>query len=480
MGSLRNLTGLPALAASRYLALPLALVAGACTHAQVAAPQSAIPVPAQFTGIGLNAASVDIAEYWRLLDDPLLTRLVEQAVSENRDLAQAAARLDLARSQLRGARAGYLPTITATGSANRDLSDGNPGSTAFSLGADASWEADLFGRIGNNVAASQADLAAAGYSLADLQRAVVGQVAISTVNARALAQQLAIARATLAYQDDNLAIARWRNQAGLVDSLDVEQARSQRAQTAATIPQLESSLAATANALSTLAGEPPGRVLAAFAAEAAPVPEPVDITAFAAPADVLRRRPDVRGAEASLIAASARIGVARAQLLPALRLGGTLGTGSLGLLGLFDALTAGAFASVSQLLFDGGRTAAQIEGAEASARGAQAAWEGTILRALEEVESAAVDQRTSAERLALTGEAADAASNAAVLARSQYQAGLTDFRTLLSAENQLLSARNQQVSAAADRAIAFIRLTQALGGGWAPQDFPLPASDKAD
>jgi NodT family efflux transporter outer membrane factor (OMF) lipoprotein len=461
-------------------ALPLALLAGGCTHAPVSAPQATVAVPAQWAESDPAPISVDITQYWRLLDDPLLVDLVQKAVANNRDLAQSAGRLDLARSQLRSARAGYMPTITGSGSANRDLGDGNPGATLYSLGADASWEADLFGRVGYDVAASQADLAAAGYSLADLQRAIVGQVAISAINARSLALQLAIARATLTYQEDNLEIARWRNQAGLVDSLDVEQARTQRAQTAATIPQLESSLAATANALSTLAGEPPGRVLDAYTTQTLPMLTPPPMAGFEAPADVLRRRPDVRGAEANLIAASARIGLARAQLLPALRLGGNIGTGSLGLSGLLDTLTAGIFASVSQLIFDGGRTASQVEGAEASARVAQAAWEGTILQALEEVESAAVDQRSATERVALTDEAADAAANAAVLARSQYQAGLVDFRTLLSAENQLLSARNQQVSAQADRAAAFVRLTQALGGGWTPEDISIPATDRAD
>ena len=143
----------------------------------------------------------------------------------------------------------------------RDVGDFASKDFNFSIGADASWEADLFGRISGNVAASRADLEAAGYSLADIQRLIVGQVALGTIQARATALQLAIARDTLNYQDDNLQIARWRNQAGLVSSLDVEQARSQRAATAATIPQLESSLAARANAISTLIGEPPGRVL---------------------------------------------------------------------------------------------------------------------------------------------------------------------------------------------------------------------------
>ncbi len=472
------------MARTSVLAL-VALTMAGCAQPQVAPPQATVTVPVEWAESDPAPISVDIAEYWRLLNDPLLTELVEGAVANNRNLAQSVARLDQSRSQLRSARAGFLPTVTGSAGSGRDLGTNNPGQNSFSLGADAQWEADLFGRVSNDVAASAGDLAAAGYSLADLQRAIVGQVAISTIQARAIGLQLAIARSTLAYQEDNLQIARWRNQAGLVDSLDVEQARTQRAQTAATIPQLESSLAATANALSTLAGEPPGRVRAALQDDARAVPNPAPLAGWEPPAEVLRRRPDVRGAEASLIAAAARVGVARAQLLPALRLTGSLGTSALGIGSLFDLITANVFAGVSQLLFDGGRTSAQIEGAEANVRGAQAAWEQTILQALEEVESAAVDQRTSAQRVDLSAEAVDAASNSVLLARSQYQAGLIDFRTLLSAENQLLSARNQLVGAEADRASAFVRLTQALGGGWDARAYAadlaaLPAPIPAD
>jgi NodT family efflux transporter outer membrane factor (OMF) lipoprotein len=412
-----------------------------------------------------------------LLDDPLLTEFVEAAIANNLDLAQSAARLGQARAQLRGARAGFLPQISGLGRVGRDVGDLGNDELQFSLGADASWEVDLFGRIGSDVAASEADLAAAGYSLADLQRLITGQVALSTIQARATAVQLAIARDTLAYQDENLQIARWRVEAGLVSSLDVEQARSQRAQTAASIPLLESNLAATANAISTLIGEPPGRVLALLE-DAAEVPDPPVLAGFEAPAEVLRRRPDVRSAEASLLASTARIEGARAQLLPLVRLGGTIGSSSIGLETLFDLITGNVFGTVSQLIFDGGRTRAQIDSSEAAAEGALAAWRLSILGALEEVETSAVDLEKADERVTLFGEALDAANNSALLARSQYQAGLTDFQNLLTSENQLLSARNSQVSAEAERASAFVRLTQALGGGWRPADYPLALTDR--
>jgi NodT family efflux transporter outer membrane factor (OMF) lipoprotein len=460
----------------------LALLAGSalalagCGTVNVAPPQAGLPVPPQWAETQVAPATLDLAQYWRLLDDPLLTSFVEAALAGNQDLAQSAARLAQARAQLKGARAGFLPQISGSGRASQDVGSGSSGDPLISLGADASWEADLFGRIGSGVAASQADLASAGYSLGDLQRLIAGQVAFSTISARATAVQLAIARDTLRYQDDNLQIARWRVQAGLVSSLDVEQARSQRAQTAATIPQLESSLAATANAISTLIGEPPGRVLAALQASAR-VPAPPELAGFEAPAEVLRRRPDVRAAEATLVANTARIQGARAQLLPLVRLGGTIGTSSLGLNSLFDLITGNLFGTVSQLIFDGGRTRAQIDSAEAAAQGSLAAWRQSILGALEDVETASVQLDKSKQRVALYAEALDAANNSALLARSQYQAGLTDFRNLLTSENQLLSARNAQVGAEADRASAFVRLTQALGGGWSPTEYPLPIRD---
>ncbi len=456
------------------LAALLVFTLAGCATPRIEVAEPVVVVPEQWALSDTAPLSPDLAQYWLLLGDPLIADLAEQAIARNRDLAQSAARLDQARASLRQAQAGWLPAVSASGSAARDIGDFARDGVLFNLGADVSWEADLFGRIGNDVAAAEAELAAAGFNEADVQRLIVGQVAVSAINARALAAQLAIARDTLAFQDENLQIARWRNQAGLVSSLDVEQARTQRAQTAASIPQLETSLVATANAISTLIGEPPGRVLLAFAepvlrggeGEPVPVPAPPMLQGFAAPAEVLRNRPDVRAAEARLVAATARIGIAQAQLLPLVRLTGSIGTGAAQAGNLFEVISGGLIGSVSQLIFDSGSTRALIESSQAAARGALAAWEQTILTALEEVESAAVDQRKAEERVTIFAEAVDAASNSVLLARSQYQAGLTDFRTLLTAENQLLSARNQYVAAEADRAAAFVRLTQALGGGW--------------
>ena len=463
-------------------ALSLALTG--CATGALPPAGAGIAVPQQWSASDRAgdpaAAQPDLSRYWAMLGDPLLEQFVEQGIAGNFDLAQGAARLDQARAQLALARAGYAPQASGSAGVQRDIGDMARDEFGFSLGGEASWEVDLFGRIGGDVAAARAELEAAGYSLADLQRLVAGQIALSTISARSIAQQLDIARDTLAYQDENLQIARWRVQAGLVSSLDVEQARTQRAQTAATIPALESSLAATGNAISTLIGEPPGRVLALLEDGAAPVPDPARLAGLAPPAEVLRRRPDVRGAEASLLANSARVGVARAQMLPLVRLTGNINTAATNMGDLFDIVTGGLFAGVTQLLFDGGRTSARIDSAEAAAEGSLAAWRLSILSALEEVETAAADRAAAEQRIAIFDEALDAANNAAILARSQYQAGLTDFPTLLTAESQLLSARNAVIGARADRASAFVRLTQALGGGWSPDNLPFPIDGIAE
>lgn len=433
-------------------------------------PPANIPVPEQWS-TGAAPLETDVTDYWLALDDPALTEFVQLAARNNLDLAQSAARLAQAREALVIARAARVPNVSASAGVSREVGDFAERSLQFSVGGDVSWEADLFGQITGSVTAAGADLASAGYSLADLQRIIIGNVARSTIAGRSIAAQLAIARDSLVNQDENLQIARWRNQAGLVSSLDVEQARVQRAQTAASIPALESDLAATANAISTLIGEPPGRVLALLDAPA-PIPVPPQSVGLAAPAEVLRRRPDVRAAEANLLASTARVGVARAQLLPLVRLTGTVGSGSIGIGNLFDLITGNLFAGVSQLIFDGGRTRAQVGSAEAAAEGSLAAWRQAILIALEDVETGSADLRAARQRVALFGEAREAAENAAILARSQYQAGLTDFQTLLTAENQLLSARNSLVASEAQRASAFVTLTQALGGGWNPSDYP--------
>ncbi|WP_328585414.1 efflux transporter outer membrane subunit [Croceicoccus estronivorus] len=441
-------------------------------------PQSAasLGIPSHWSASAEPGAE-DLALWWNKFEDPQLARYVDRALNANLDIVQAAARLRQARAALVQARAGYAPSIGATAGTREgyDFGDnviGSRSTTSYSADVDASWSMDLFGGTSRAVEASRAELEAAGYDLASVRTAIAAEVALNYIDARSAQASLAIARDTLATQDDNLQIAQWRRQAGLVSSLDVEQARTQRAQTAATIPTLETSFASAANRIAVLMGDAPGTITADLASNAT-IPQGPDGIAAGIPADTLRQRPDVRAAERTLAAATARIGVAKARLYPSLAINGNIGASALSVGGLADAITGSLFGSLSQLLFDGGATAAAVRSQEAGADAAFAAYRQTVLTALEDVENALVSFKATNERREQLVIALDAAETTALLARSQYQSGLTDFRTVLDAERSLLSARDGLSSIQAAHAQALVRLYLALGGGWDPLA-PLP------
>jgi NodT family efflux transporter outer membrane factor (OMF) lipoprotein len=397
----------------------------------------------------------------------LLDQLVGQAVGGNLSLAQATARLRQARESLIQARTQFLPSVSGSAGAGRNFSvnGGGNDSSSFSLGADASWEADIFGGISRSVEAARADAEGVGYDLAAVQVATIADTAATYVQARLAQQRLALARETLGIADDNLEIAGWRVQAGLVSSLDQEQARSARAQTAASIPTIERTYASATYQLAVLTGQAPG-ALNQLLDQPKAIPTGPGVVAVGIPAETLRQRPDVRSAERNLASSVARIGVAEAQLYPALRLTGNIGTSALSTGGLFDFITGGVFSSLSQTLFDGGRLRSQVRGQQAVADASLAAYRQSVLTALEDVENGLVALETAKARQVEFTTALDASNNQAILARSQYRAGLTDFQTLLEAERSLLSARDGLLSARADQALAIIQLYRALGGGW--------------
>jgi outer membrane protein TolC len=232
----------------------LALSACASGPNYKAPPTATLGVPAAYSQGG--NAPVDqaaLATWWTRLNDPALTGLIDQAVASNLDIAQAQARLRQARESLRQANASFLPQVTGSGSGGRNYNsrgggtrvvDGNVVPTgdgkwsgSYSLGANASWQIDLFGELSRSAEAARADLAASGYDLANVRMTIIAELVANYVQARQAQEQLRIARETQAVQRDNFDIARWRLQAGLVSSLDEQQARAQLAQTNATIPQ---------------------------------------------------------------------------------------------------------------------------------------------------------------------------------------------------------------------------------------------------
>ena len=348
----------------------------------------------------------DLTRWWARFDDPVLGELVEASRGANTDIAQAVGRLRQARESLRQSRAGLLPTVTGSAGYNRSqnliggqssytLPDGtvttiSRGSgDSFSLGLDAQYQVGLFGEVRRTIEASRAQEEASGYDFATVLISVESDVARNYVLARLYQAQLANARASLAIQDDNLEIAGFRVQAGLVSSLDVEQARTQRAQTAATIPNFQQQFDAAVARLGVLTGQAPG-ALRPLMAPARAIPAGPQTVGVGIPADTLRQRPDVRAAERSLAAATAQIGVARAQLYPALAISGNIQTNATRLGDIGSAITGGLFAGVTQAIFNGGRLRSQVRSAEAAADVALAAYKGTVLTALEDVENAIV------------------------------------------------------------------------------------------
>ena len=456
----------------------LALTACAAGPDYQVPASTALSVPPRWSVPTDQTAQGALARWWEQLNDPLLTQLIDEGRQSNLDLALALTRLRQAREGLIQARSGNLPTITGSGSASRnELLAGSgfggigiPGAigrstTALTLGADASYQADLFGGRGRSTEAARAATQASEFDYGAVILTVSSEIATNYLIARLQQAELANARLSLANLDENLQITHWRNQAGLAGSLDVEQARTQRAQTAATIPQLESSLNQSISRLGVLLGGPPGALRAKLAA-VSPIPDAPTTIAAGLPADVLRQRPDVRAAERQLAAATAQIGVSQAQLYPALSLGGTVSTSASTVGSLLEVISGRVFASLAQTIFDNGRLRSQVRSQRAIADGAFLSYKQTVLGALEDIETALValssaNRRTNDFRTAL-----EAGINSAIIARIQYRSGLIDLTALLNTENQLISSRTGLAQAQYDRAAAAVQLYTALGGGW--------------
>jgi NodT family efflux transporter outer membrane factor (OMF) lipoprotein len=449
--------------------LPVVALAGCAVGPEPRTPPpETLGAPERFnTTVPPAAAPVDLARWWQSFDDPVLTQLVERALAANTDLEVAGARVRQARAAQAAQRGLLWPSLGASTSATRtEAQAGTAGGdlTTWRAGFDASYEVDLFGGIRRGVQASAADTQTAEAQLRIAQLAIAGEAALNYVETRLADRRLAIARANLATQDETLQIVGWRVQAGLVGSLDLEQARQLRARTAAAIPALEQSRSQALNRLAVLVAEAPGAIDALMtpAGEVPLAPTP----AVAIPADVLRRRPDVAAAERALAAEIARIGVRQADLYPALRLTGTLTGVGTSFGDAADATVGSLVAGITAPIFEGGRLRAALEQQRAAAAGALSDYRGTVLAALEDTENALAAVGANERREAELVVAEEAARNAATLARSQYQAGLIDFQALLESERSLLTSEDARATARADRAGASIQLFKALGGGW--------------
>lgn len=442
-------------------------------------PQAALPAgwseahEPQFT-----QHSAELAEWWRRLDDPVLDALVERAVGGGLDLREAVARVREARA-LRGvAAADRYPTLDADASYERRRDSENSPfgirSTDYDLygtGLDASWEVDLWGRVRRSIEASDADLAASIEDARDVAVSVAAETAIHYVRLRAFQRRAGIARNNLALQEETLALVQARFDSGLVGERDLAQARTNLESTRSRVPELEFGWRNAENRLAVLLGLAPGALaaeLAADPADAQSIPVPPSGVAVGVPADLLRRRADVRRAERVLAAETARIGVAEGELYPRLALSGNLGVESDDVSNLFDADSRmfGIGPSLRWNLFDGGRLRRGVEAQDARAEQALVRWERTVLIALEETENAmSAFVREQARRSALL-EASTQARRAVELAQTQYREGLTDFQAVLDSERALAELEDGLAQSDAAVATNLVVLYKALGGGW--------------
>ena len=466
-------TTLPFSCARSYLGLlaALTLLAGCASIVPTGTPMPAVAVPAVWSSGPASTgapgvAATPLSAWWQRWGDAQLSALVTQALQTHTSVRSAQAALRQARAQADVQGAALLPGVDASGSAQRSRSGGSTGNS-FQVGLDASWEADVFGRMAAGISASQADVRTAQAGLEQAKVVLAAEVAVNYLTLRSVQERLAIARRNLASQRETLQITDWRVQAGLSTSLVSEQARAAAEQTAAQIPQLQTSLAQTRHALAVLTGQAPG-VLDVLLEPAQAMPPPPDDLALAIPAETLRQRPDVRQAEERISAALARVSQADAARYPSFRISGSVGLRALtlGALGNGASVAHALLGSISVPLFDGGAARAQVRVQEAALEQARVGYEATVLAALQEVEDALVALQGERERLVRLQAAAQAAGNAALLAQNRYQSGLIDFQAVLETQRTLLSTQDGVASSAANVGLGHVRLYKALGGGW--------------
>jgi NodT family efflux transporter outer membrane factor (OMF) lipoprotein len=414
-----------------------------------------------------NAKSGDLSTWWQQLGDPLLSAFIGDALKASPTMDLARARLREARASRKVTAAGLFPTVSGNVGASSSKTGSQDAMSNYQANFDASWEPDIFGGTRRSLEASTASLESTIASFHDTQVSLAAELALNYVEVRSLQARIAIARENLALQAETREIAGWRYQAGLVSSLDFDQARTVEAQTQAQVPALETSLASSMNRISVLLGTAPGSVDERLAAPA-PIPPVPDSVIIGIPADVLRQRPDVRAAERTLAAQTARVGAAVASLYPKLSLSGSLGVDGITL----AALTGGAsvIRSLAQTIFAGGSLRQQVQVQTAVQEQALATYESTILTALEDVENALVSLRRNRERFAFLKTADEAARSAAQLARQRYEVGLVDYTSIVTTQQTQLSASESLKSCEAEITTALVQLYKALGGGWTTED----------
>jgi outer membrane protein, multidrug efflux system len=414
------------------------------------------------------------ARFWTQFNDSTLDDLVDEALAANHDLRIALGHLLEARAERRGAKLDLLPTVTASGgytderlSAAESLFNQPINARYYDAGFDAFWELDLFGRVRRNVEAQSAEVQGAEASLRDAQVSVTAEVARTYFELRGEQVRLAVARHNVDNQRATLQLTQARLEAGRSTELDTSRAQSQLSTTLATIGPLEASIARSIHRLAVLTGREPNALTEQLSPERE-LPDLPQITAVGDPAGLLRRRPDIRVAERQLAASTALVGVAIGDLFPKVTFTGSFSYSAAAGSPLGGGPTRGYVVGpgISWAAFDLGRVKAEVEGSRARADIALAAYEQTVLRALEDTEDALVTHARTRDSLRDATDAANASQTAARIARTRYEGGLVDFLDVLDAERTELDSEDRLAQSRTDAATSLIAVYKALGGGW--------------
>jgi NodT family efflux transporter outer membrane factor (OMF) lipoprotein len=434
------------------------------------------------------SASADTAPdagFWSGFGDPTLAALIAQAYTANQDLRLALARHDAADALLRNARFDQFPTITASGQIGHQLlsqsqafgaSRSQRDTPISGVSVNASWELDLFGRVRRGVEAQRAETAASAADLRAVRVAIAGEAATAYLDLRGQQERLRIARDNADNQRGTLALIDARVGAGRGSELDAARARAQYETTVSRIAFHEAAIGVDEHRLAVLTGRTPDALIAALDVPA-PLPAPPAGIAAGTPADLLRRRPDVAAAEARLHAATARVGVATADLFPRLTLSGMLGS----LTSRYGVFASGGDTNLIALgvdwsFLDVGRVRARLAASRADAAGLLAQYQQTVLGALEDAENALLRAARTRDEAAHLERAATDSARAAQLAQTRFDAGAIDYYEVLDAQRSLLQAQDAAADARLRNATAVVSVYKALAGGWPTTDAPRDAA----
>jgi NodT family efflux transporter outer membrane factor (OMF) lipoprotein len=428
----------------------------------------------------VNTSPAEYKNWWQAFHDPTLDRLIDSAYRQNLNLRLAGVRVLEARAQL-GIAIGevYPQTQQALGSVIKErLSERAPTAGGVgnfwqsSLGLTASWEIDFWGKFRRAIESADASLLAAAADYDNALVALTADVGSTYVSSRTLENRLSIARRNEEIQKESLQIATARFEGGTTSQRDVEQAKTVLASTQATIPTLESQLRQSKNALCVLLGLPPQQLTELLGSSTA-IPAPPPQVAVGIPADLLRRRPDIQSAAYRAAAQCATIGVAKANLYPALSLTGTFGfqasdiaTFNLGDTFQWRSRTGSFGPSVQWNILNYGQITNLVRVQDARFQELLIAYQNAVLRAQQEVEDALIGFLKSQERASYLVQSTAAAQRSVDLAILQYREGITDFTTVLTAERELLSQQDNLATTLGDISQNLVAVYRALGGGW--------------